>query len=103
MARFVDQSQLNSLIDRAIHQFPVNAAYRASQAQRRVMFFDPRNSPARMQFSQGYTVPYQRFSASNTWQTPSGSTSVGRRASQPSIKYAGPQGGISVPTRMPWE
>lgn len=101
--KIVNQSDLNSLIWRAIHQFPINAAYRASVAQRAVMFADPRNNPARMQFSEGYTAPYQRYASSNTWQTPSASNAVGQPARQPSIKYAGPQNGVSIPTRMPWE
>jgi len=93
-------ARLNSLIGRALYQSPVNAAYRASQLQRQVMFIGPRNNPSRSQFSQGYTAPFQYFASSNTWQTPSGRDSFGRRASQPSIKYAGPK--VSIPVTMPW-
>lgn len=92
--------RLNSLIDRAQNQFPVNAAARAAIAQRAVMFYDPRNNPSRSQFSQGYTSPFQYFAASNTWQTPSGQMSRGRRATQPSTKFAGPR--YLIPTVVPW-
>lgn len=91
---------LNSLIGRAINQFPINAAYRASVAQREVMFIDPRNNPSRSQFSQGYTAPFQYFAASNTWQTPAGRESRGRRARQPSTKFAPPK--ATIQTQMPW-
>lgn len=95
---------MNSLIDRALNQFPINAAFRASQLQRQnpgsVMMIDPRDNPSRSQFSQGYTAPFQYFAGSNTWQTPAGQESRGRRASQPSTKFASPK--ATIPTQMPW-
>lgn len=96
---------LNSLIDRALNQFPINAAARAARLQRgnpgiSVDSIDPRDNPSRSQFSQGYTAPFQYFASSNTWQTPSGQTSRGRRARQPSTKLAGPQ--AVIPVQMPW-
>lgn len=96
----MDYSRINDLIWRAQHQFPVNAAARAARAQRQVMFNDPRNSPSRSQFSEGYTSPFQYFAASNTWQTPAGQQSRGRRATQPSVKFAGPR--FLIPTEVPW-
>lgn len=102
--RMYDYAAINSLIGRAIGQFPINAAYRASQLQRgnpgSVMMIDPRNNPSRSQFSEGYTAPFQYFASSNTWQTPSGQTSRGRRASQPSTKFVGPR--VTIQTQMPW-
>lgn len=98
--RIINQVKLNSLIDRAINQWPVNQAYRASQLQRQTMFIQPRNTPSRSQFSQGYTSPYQYFAGSNSWQTPAGQTSRGRRPAQPSIKFAGPR--YAIPVAMPW-
>lgn len=101
---------INSLIGRAIGPYSgVNAAYRASVAQRQIaqtpgpngmMANGARNNPSRSQFSQGYTAPFQYFAASNTWQTPAGRESTGRRASQPSIKFAGPR--VTIPTQVPW-
>lgn len=100
---------LNSLIDRALNQFPINAAYRASVAQRQIaqtpandgqMSNGARNSPSRSQYSEGYTPPFQYFASSNTWQTPAGRESRGRRAVQPSTKFASPR--ASIPTQVPW-
>lgn len=95
----MDYSKLNELIDRALHG-PFNQAARASECQRKVMFYDPRNNPSRSQFSQGYTQPYQVFAVGNTWQTPSGRESVAKRAVQSSIKLPGP--GSTIPTLPPW-
>jgi hypothetical protein len=96
---------LNSLIGRAINQFPINAAFRASVAQRQIAQSPPmanraRNSPSRSQYSEGYTSPFQYFAASNSWQTPAGRESRGRRASQPSTKFASPR--TTIPTQVPW-
>lgn len=96
----MDYTQLNELLYRAKYG-PFNAAYRASVAQRKVMFYDPRNNPSRMQFNQGYTQPYQVFAVGNTWQTPSGRESVARRAVQPSSKLPGP-GLVTIPVLPPW-
>lgn len=97
-------ARLNSLIDRALNQFPINAAARAALLQRgnpsSVMMIDPRDNPARSQISQGYTAPFQYFASANIWQTPSGQTSRGRRARQPSTKFAGPR--AVIPVQMPW-
>lgn len=105
-----DYVGLNSLIGRAIGPYSgVNAAYRASVAQRAIaqspnqsgmMANGARNNPSRSQFSQGYTAPFQYFAASNTWQTPAGRESTGRRAAQPSTKFAGPR--VTIPTQVPW-
>ncbi len=94
-------SKLNSLIWRAIYQFPINAAYRASIRQREVMFIDPRDNPSRSQKVEGYTQPFQVFASSNVWQTPSGQQSRGRRQRIPSLKYIGPR--ATIPTAMPWD
>ena len=99
---------MNDLIGRALNQFPINAAARAFNLQRGIaqsptngaMENGPRNTPSRSQFSQGYTAPFQYFASSNTWQTPSGQSSRGRRAVQPSTKFAGPR--APIPTAMPW-
>lgn len=99
---------MNDLIGRALNQFPINAAARAFGLQRAIaqspigptMANDPRNTPSRSQYSQGYTAPFQYFASSNTWQTPSGQQSRGRRAVQPSTKFAGPR--APIPTAMPW-
>ena len=82
---------------------PTNQGQRAAVAQRGSMMFDPRNSPSRSQFSEGYTIPIQNFSAYNTWNTPSGQTSVGKRLSQPSTKAVSPFASAPIPTRMPWD
>ena len=96
----MDYTETNELLYRAKYG-PFNAAARASAAQKRVAFFDPRNSPSRMQFCQGYTQPYQVFAASNTWQTPTGQDSVARRAYQPSAKLPG-LGSTTVPVLPPF-
>lgn len=104
-----DYAGLNSLIGRAIGPYSgVNAAYRASQAQRAIaqnptnghMANGARNSPSRSQYSEGYTPPFQYFASSNSWQTPAGRESRGRRARQPSTKFASPK--ALIPTQVPW-
>ena len=95
-----DYLTMNDLLHRARFG-PFNAAYRASKAQRKVMFYDPRNNPSRMQFAQQYTIPYQVFAASNSWNTPSGRESVSKPATQPSTKLPGP-GLTAVPVLSPF-
>lgn len=97
-----DYTKINSLINRAKNQFPINQARRASDAQRQVMFNDPRNSPSRSQFLQAYTWPLQNFAASNTYQTPAGLESRPKRPSQPSIVHPGP-GSNTIQTGLPWQ
>lgn len=63
---------------------------------------DPRNSPSRSQYLQGYTQAIQVFAASNTWQV-AGQTSVGVRAKQPSTKFVSPFASLPIPTAMPWD
>lgn len=94
---------LNSTIWKSYVPNPTNQGQRAAVAQRQSMMFDPRNSPARMQFSEGYTAPLQLFASSNVWQTPNGQTSRGKRIKQPSIKQVSPFASLPIPTRMPWD
>jgi hypothetical protein len=81
-----------------------NQGHRALQAQRGSLFANPKNNPARMQFSEGYTMPLQQFMTTNTYNTPSGQTSKGKRATQPSQKLVSPfTTAVPLPTRMPWD
>ena len=96
----VKYEDINELLWRARHG-PFNASARASAAQRKVMFYDPRNNPSRSQFNQGYTQPVQVFAVANTWQAPSGQDSVAKRATQPSTKLPGP-GLTTVPVLPPF-
>ena len=83
---------------------PTNQGQRAAIAARQSMMYDPRNSPSRSQFSQGYTAPIQSFKSNNTWQTPTGSEpSGGLRQRQPSLKAVSPFVSAPIPTRMPWD
>ncbi len=82
---------------------PTNQGQIAAIAQRRSMMYDPRNSPSRSQFSQGYTDPLQYFSAGNTWNQDSGLSSKGQRLRQPSTKAVSPFANLPIPTRMPWD
>lgn len=81
---------------------PSNQGHRAAIDSRQSMMFDPRNSPSRSQFSEGYTDAIQVFAASNTWQI-AGATSKGVRARQPSTKFVSPFSSLPIPTRMPWD
>jgi hypothetical protein len=82
---------------------PTNQGQRAAIAQRQTMMFEPRGNPARSQVSQGYTAPAQLFEATNTWNTPTGKTSRGKRRSQPSVKDVSPFSRLPITTRMPWD
>lgn len=92
---------LNPEIAKAYVIHPTNQGQRAAIAQRETMMFQPRNSPSRSQFSQGYTNPIQEFEASLLWDTPSGQHTAGKRQSQPSMKFVGPT--TPIVTRMPWD
>ncbi len=97
----IDQAALSSLI--AERRYSVFAqGQRLHNSQYQTMFYQPRNNPARMQISEGYTFPMQVFASSNTWDTPQAQTAVGNPAHQPSTKLASPFH-MPIPTRMPWD
>lgn len=97
----VDQASLSSLIaERRYSVFAQGA--RAHRAQYQTMFYQPRNNPARMQISEGYTFPMQVFASSNTWDTLQAQTATSKPATQPSIKLASPFH-MPIPTKMPWD
>lgn len=97
----VDQAAISSLI--AERRFSVFAqGARLHRAQYQTMFYQPRNTPVRMQISEGYTFPMQVFAASNTWDTVQAQTAVSKPATQPSIKRAS-SFHMPIPTRMPWD
>jgi hypothetical protein len=81
---------------------PSNQGHRAAIDSRQSLMYDPRNSPSRSQFSEGYTQAIQVFAASNTWQI-AGETSKGTRAKQPSTKFVSPFASLPIPVRMPWD
>lgn len=83
---------------------PTTQGHRAAIASRGSMMYDPRNSPSRSQFQEGYTAPIQMFAASNTYNTPNGPTvQSGQRAKQPSTKFVSPFSNLPIPVRMPWD
>lgn len=82
---------------------PTNQGQRAAIASRQSMMYDPRNSPSRSQFSQGYTDPAQEFASANTWNSPAGLSSRGQRMRQPNLKAVSPFSRLPIPTRMPWD
>lgn len=82
---------------------PTNQGQRGGIAARQSMMFDPRNSPSRSQFLQGYTNPVQLFQSGNTWNADSGLSSKGQRTRQPSTKAVSPFASVPIPVRMPWD
>lgn len=83
---------------------PTDQGQRGGIASRQVMMKDPRNSPARSQMSEGYTIPLQQFGAQLLWETPSGQHTAGKHLTQPSTKLASPFGtSVPITTRMPWD
>jgi hypothetical protein len=95
---------LNPEIAKAYTIVPTNQGQRGGIASRQVMMMDPRNSPSRSQFSEGYTIPIQEFGAQILWQTPSAQHTAGKVLTQPSTKLASPFTTSSpIPTRMPWD
>lgn len=82
---------------------PSNQGHRAAIDNRQSLMYDPRNSPSRSQFSEGYTEAIQQFASTNTWNTPTGTTSKGTRAKQPSTKFVSPFASLPIPVRMPWD
>lgn len=95
---------LNPEIWKAYVAIPTNQGARGGRAARASMMYDPRNSPSRSQFQEGYTAPIQTFQSNNTWQTPTGSEpSGGLRMRQPSLKAVSPFVSAPIPTRMPWD
>lgn len=94
---------INASIAKSYVINPTNQGQRAAVAQRGSMMFDPRNSPSRSQFLQGYTNPVQLFTASNTWNADSGLSSKGQRTRQPSTKAVSPFASVPIPVRMPWD
>lgn len=97
-------SRLSVEVAKANFIAPSNQGHRAAMASRRSMMYDPRNSPDRSQFQEGYTAPIQQFASSNTYNTPNGATvQSGNRARQPSTKFVSPFSYLPIPTRMPWD
>lgn len=82
---------------------PSVQGHTAALASRQSLMFDPRNSPSRSQFSEGYTQPLQVFAASNTWQLAGPTDSPGTRAKQPNQKFVSPFSSLPIPVRMPWD
>jgi len=94
---------MNIEIAKAYVVNPTNQGQRGGIAARQTMMMDPRNSPSRSQFSEGYTIPIQQFTSNNTWQTPSGQNTAGVPQRQPSTKFVSPFSAPPIPTRMPWD
>lgn len=82
---------------------PSNQGHRGALNSRQSLMFDPRNSPSRSQFSEGYTAPIQVFAASNTWQLAGPVDSPGTRAKQPNQKFVSPFSSLPIPVKMPWD
>ena len=82
---------------------PSNQGHRAAIDNRQSLMYDPRNSPSRSQFVEGYTQAIQVFASNNTWNTTTGDTSKGTRAKQPSTKFVSPFASLPIPVRMPWD
>jgi hypothetical protein len=82
---------------------PSNQGHRAALDSRQTLMFDPRNSPSRSQFSEGYTAALQTFAASNTWQLAGPVDSPGTRAKQPNQKFVSPFSSLPIPVKMPWD
>jgi hypothetical protein len=82
---------------------PSNQGHRAAIDSRQSMMYNPRNSPSRSQFSEGYTQAIQVFAASNTWQLAGPTDSPGTRAKQPNQKFVSPFSSLPIPVRMPWD
>ena len=66
------------------------------------MFIQPNDSPHPAQFLTAYTQPLQQFYQTNTFNSPAGDVSPGRRLSQPNGRFAAPSQ-LPVPTNMPWD
>ena len=94
---------MNEEIAKGYVVHPTNQGQRAAIAQRQSMMYDPRNSPSRSQKAEGYTSPAQNFAAYNTWNTPAGLSSKGKRNKQPSLRTVSPFSRLPIPTRMPWD
>lgn len=94
---------INEEIAKSYVIHPTNQGQRGGIASRQSMMYDPRNSPSRSQFSEGYTNPVQVFASQNSWQTPTGLSSKGQRQRQPSTKTVSPFSRLPIPTRMPWD
>jgi len=100
---------INPTIWKSYVAVPTNQGARAGVAQRQGPMYGnvgiptPRNNPARMQFSEGYTYPLQFYPALNTWNNPSGLNSKADRLSQPSTRAVSPFATVPIPTRMPWD
>lgn len=95
---------LNIEIAKSYVIHPTNQGQRGGIAARQVMMNDPRNSPSRSQFNEGYTIPIQQYGAQITWETPSAQNTAGKLPTQPSMKLASPfTSAAPIPTRMPWD
>ena len=91
-------------VAKANYLAPSNQGFRGRVAYNATWMDTPRNTPSRSQFLEGYTQAIQAFAASNTWNTPNGSSVVsGKRASQPSTKFVSPFSSLPIPTSMPWD
>lgn len=96
--------QINLSIAKSYTIHPTNQGQRGGIAARQVMMNEPRNSPSRSQFNEGYTIPVQQFGAQLTWDTPSGQHTAGKHLTQPSTKLASPFAtAVPMRTRMPWD
>lgn len=97
-------AKINPLIRQAFDPKtgPAAQGQRLHESAYRSMFIQPNDSPQQAQFLTAYTQPFQRFVATNTWNTPAGDVSPGRRLAQPFAKAASP-GTLSIPTTMPWD
>ncbi len=96
-------SSINPLIRQAYD--PSIAPYAQGARLRKVaygsMFIQPSDNPQAAQFLTAYTQPLQQFYQTNTFNSPAGDVSPGRRLAQgTSAKAASPS--IPIPASMPW-
>lgn len=95
---------LNAEIAKSYVISPTDQGQRGGIASRQTMMKDPRNTPSRSQFNEGYTIPVQQFGAQILWETPSGQHTAGQLPRQPSTKLASPfTTSDPIHTRMPWD
>lgn len=68
----------------------------------RSFFMQASDNPQRAQFLTAYTQPLQQFYQTNTFNSPAGDVSPGRRLAQPFAKAASPVN-LPIPAAMPWD
>ncbi len=94
----------NAEIAKAYVIAPTNQGQRGGVAARMSMMYDPRNSPSRSQFMNGYTDPIQVFASRQPWVGAEGAqVKSGRRLKQPNSKAVSAFSSAPIPTRMPWD